>query len=64
MGFGLEVSALGGQTTDFRASLGYRLSRRAFLKFGYRYTDIVVEVGSIDIGVTLEGPMFELEVRF
>ncbi|MEE8105006.1 MAG: hypothetical protein V3T86_05680 [Planctomycetota bacterium] len=64
VGFGLDVTVLGGRTTDFRASLGYRLSRRAFLRLGYRYMDIVVEVSSIDLAVTIEGPMLELEVRF
>jgi hypothetical protein len=64
VGFGLNVSVLGGQTTDFRASLGYRLSRNAFLRFGYRHTDITVQLNEIDIGVVLDGPEFELEVRF
>jgi len=64
VGFGLDVTVLGGQVMDFRASLGYRLSRRAFLRIGYRYTDITVDVTAITIAVILEGPSFELEVRF
>jgi hypothetical protein len=49
---------------DVTASLGYRLSKRATLAFGYRHLDVDYEDGRFEFDAQFSGPYVGLVLRF
>jgi hypothetical protein len=51
-------------TTNIVATIGYKLSERNSLAFGYRYMDIDYEKDDVEVGMTTSGPIIGMVFRF
>mgnify|MGYP001236039770 CR=1 FL=1 len=51
-------------TTNIVATVGYDISDRYALRFGYRYMDLNYEKDALEMSTTTHGPMLGMSIRF